>query len=64
MNKARGDINLAVEMFYSEKQCTADKISVKEVSTLNVKAFVQAEAGSGNVSLPIEQYDPITHGLC
>lgn len=64
LEKAQGDINLAVEMFYSRKQCSTDKISGKEVSTLNVKAFVPAEADVENMSLPIEKYEPITHGLC
>jgi DNA ligase 1 len=64
LEKAHRDINLAVEMFYSQKQCSTDNISGKEVSTLTVKAFVPAEADFENVSLPIEKYEPITHGLC
>lgn len=64
LEKAQRDINLAVEMFYSRKQCSTEKISGKEVSNLNVKAFVTAEANFENVSLPIDKYEPIMHGLC
>jgi hypothetical protein len=52
LEKAHGDINLAVEMFYSQKQCATEKFSGKEASALHVKAFVPEEA---DMSLPIEK---------
>ncbi|KAJ4821469.1 DNA ligase [Rhynchospora pubera] len=61
LEKAQGDINLAVEMFYSQKQFLTDKISGKEVSTLKAKVFAPADSDFKNVSLPVEEYEPVMH---